>query len=255
MSTFKGKTIAITGAASGIGLATALKLASLGARLSLSDSNAQLLAELEAKLAATYGADNIHAQTVDVRDTAAVNAWIDAAVAKFGPLDGAANVAGVLGKQQNVATMAEIDDQDWEFVMSINAGGVMKSMRAQIPKLRDGGAIVNVTSVAGLVGFPLAAAYHASKHAVCGLTKVAAREFGSRNLRVNAVAPGPIETPLLRDAQGRLGKDLDDKPSFGTPIPRVGTTEDVASIITFLLGDESRFITGSVYPIDGGMVC
>ncbi|ROT34501.1 3-oxoacyl-reductase [Sodiomyces alkalinus F11] len=253
MNSIKGKVIALTGAASGIGRATAVQLASLGARLSLADANAKLLSEVEAELTAAHGAANIHAQAVDVRDSAAVNAWIDAAVAKFGPLDGAANAAGVLGTQQNVATMAEIDDQDWEFVMGVNAGGVMKCMRAQIPKLRDGGSIVNVASVAGLVGLPHAAAYHASKHAVCGLTKVAAKEFGARNLRVNAVAPGPIETPLLRDALGRL--DANATPNFSTPIQRAGTADEVASLIIFLLTDESRYISGSVFPIDGGMTC
>lgn len=189
MSSLKGKVIALTGAASGIGRATAIQLASHGARLSLADTNTKLLTELEAELAAKHGPDNIHIQTLDVRDTAAVNSWIESTVAKFGKLHGAANLAGVLGKQQNVAIMTEVDDADWELVMSVNAGGVMKCMRAQIPQLHDGGAIVNCSSVTGLVGLPKAAAYHASKHAVCGLTKVAAREFGHRGIRVNAVAP------------------------------------------------------------------
>ncbi|KAL9947557.1 hypothetical protein D7B24_006460 [Verticillium nonalfalfae] len=189
MSTIKGKAIAITGAASGIGRATATQLASLGARLSLADANASLLEEVRAELAEVAGPENIHSKQVDVRDRGAVECWIHEAADKFGQLDGAANLAGVIGKQQNIASIAEIDDDDWEFVMGVNIKGVLNSLRAQIPALKDGASVVNAASVAGIIGLPNSAAYVTSKHGVVGLTKTAAKELGSRHVRVNAVAP------------------------------------------------------------------
>ncbi|KAM0282138.1 hypothetical protein ACHAQH_003178 [Verticillium albo-atrum] len=252
MATIKGKVIAITGAASGIGRATATQLASLGALLSLADANASLLEEVRVELAAASGPDKIHVKQVDVRDRAAVEAWIKETVDKFGQLDGAANLAGVIGKQQNIASIADIDDDDWDFVMGVNVKGVLNSLRAQIPALKDGASVVNAASVAGLIGLPNSAAYVASKHGVVGLTKTAAKELGSRHVRVNAVAPGPIETPLLQTAVQRLG----DRPtSYSMALPRQGQPSEVAALIVFLLGDESKFITGSTYQVDGGLVC
>ncbi|CRK18143.1 hypothetical protein BN1708_012258 [Verticillium longisporum] len=252
MSTIKGKVIAITGAASGIGRATATQLASLGARLSLADANASLLEEVRAELAEVAGIENIHSKQVDVRDRGAVEGWINEAVDKFGQLDGAANLAGVIGKQQNIASIAEIDDDDWDFVIGVNIKGVLNSLRAQIPALKDGASVVNAASVAGIIGLPNSAAYVTSKHGVVGLTKTAAKELGSRHVRVNAVAPGPIETPLLKTSAQRLG----ERPtSYSMALPRQGQPSEVAALIVFLLGDESKFITGSVYQVDGGLVC
>ncbi|CRK21439.1 hypothetical protein BN1723_012382 [Verticillium longisporum] len=252
MSTIKGKAFAITGAASGIGRATATQLASLGARLSLADANASLLEEVRAELAEVAGPENIHSKQVDVRDRAAVEGWIHEAADEFGQLDGAANLAGVIGKQQNIASIAEIDDDDWDFVMGVNIKGVLNSLRAQIPALKDGASVVNAASMAGIIGLPNSAAYVTSKHGVVGLTKTAAKELGSRHVRVNAVAPGPIETPLLETSIQRRG----EKPtSYSMALPRQGQPNEVAALIVFLLGDESKFITGSVYQIDGGVVC
>ncbi|TEA11975.1 2,5-dichloro-2,5-cyclohexadiene-1,4-diol dehydrogenase [Colletotrichum sidae] len=254
MSSFKGKVIAITGAASGIGLSTAKSLAALGARVSLADVDGALLASEVAELVRSYGADAVYSKVVDVRDRKVVDAWIAETVDKFGPLDGAANCAGVLGRQGNRATVAEIDDDEWDFVMGVNARGVFNAMRAQIPALKDegsGASVVNVASVSGLYGLEFHGAYTASKHAVVGLSKSAAREFGRKGVRVNAVCPGPIDTPIL-------SKSLEFA-ATGAVLPppllgRIGQPEEVSSTVLFLLSDAASYITGQAMLVDGGML-
>lgn len=187
---FSGKAIALTGAASGIGLATTRHLAALGASLSLADMNGTALSALEADLARTYPKQTFHSAVVNVVDRAAVTTWLASATEVLGgALDGAVNLAGVIGKDINVAEVSSVDDDDWDFVMGVNLRGTLNCLRAEIPLVRDGGAIVNTASVAGLIGFVKNAAYVCSKHAVVGLTKTAAKELGGRGVRVNAIAP------------------------------------------------------------------
>lgn len=181
------KVIVITGAASGMGLETARLFASKGAKLSLADVQEKPLKEIEAELQKT-GAQ-VMSQVVDVSKRDQVESWIAATVEKFGKLDGAANLAGVIGRQNNIAPIEELDDDDWDFIFSVNTKGLMNCLRAEIPHFNNGGSIVNAASILGLIGSKKSAAYVASKHAAVGLTRAAAKELGARNIRVNCFCP------------------------------------------------------------------
>jgi len=183
----KDKVIVITGAASGMGLETARLFASKGAKLSLADVQEKPLKELEAEL--QQPGAQVMTQVVDVRDRKAVEAWIAATVEKFGKLDGAANLAGVIGKQANVGTIDELDDDDWDFVMGVNVVGLRNCLRAQVPHFNEGASIVNAASILGVIGATKNLAYCASKHAVVGMTRAAAKELGPKKIRVNCICP------------------------------------------------------------------
>jgi NAD(P)-dependent dehydrogenase (short-subunit alcohol dehydrogenase family) len=183
----KDKVIVITGAASGIGLETARLLASKGAKLSLADLQEIPLKELEAEL--KQAGTQVTAHIVDIRDRKAVEAWIAATISQFGKLDGAANLAGVIGKQSNAVEIADVDDDDWDFVMDVNVTGLRNCLRAQVPHFNEGAAIVNAASILGVIGAPKNLAYCASKHAVVGMTRAAAKELGPKKIRVNCICP------------------------------------------------------------------
>jgi NAD(P)-dependent dehydrogenase (short-subunit alcohol dehydrogenase family) len=183
----KDKVIVITGAASGMGLETARVLARKGAKLSLADVQEPLLKELESEL--QQAGAQVMTRVVDIRDRNAVEAWIAATVARFGKLDGAANLAGTIGKQANAVDIENVDDEDFDFVMAVNVGGLRNCLRAQIPHFNEGGSIVNASSILGVIGAPKNLAYSASKHAVVGMTRVAAKELGPRKIRVNCICP------------------------------------------------------------------
>ncbi|OWY49564.1 NAD(P)-binding protein [Alternaria alternata] len=192
----KDKVIAIIGAASGIGLETARLFASKGAKLALADVQEKPLKDLESELR-TAGAQ-VMIQVVDVSKRADVESWIANTVEKFGKLDGAANLAGVTGRQSAVANIEEVEDDDWEFIMGVNVTGLRNCLRAQVPHMKEGSSIVNAASILGLIGAPKQLAYCASKHAVVGMTRSAAKELGPKNIRVNCFCPGPVDTPMLR---------------------------------------------------------
>lgn len=187
----QGKVIAVTGAASGIGLAFAQIAAARGAKLSLADVSKEGLDKVAAELraTATAGADSVLAQVVDVRRMDQVQAWTDATVAQFGRLDGAANMAGVIPKDIGIHTLADQDLEQWDFVMAVNTTGLMHCLKAQTGVIADNGSIVNAASIAGVTGRAKNAAYSASKHAVVGLTRSACKEFGYRGVRVNCICP------------------------------------------------------------------
>jgi NAD(P)-dependent dehydrogenase (short-subunit alcohol dehydrogenase family) len=183
----KGKVIVITGAASGLGRETARVFASKGAKLSLADIQEKPLKDFEAELKQA-GAEVI-SQVVDVRKREDVNSWIAATVAKFGNLDGAANMASVLGPPRSMAKIEDTKDEDWDFVMGINVTGLRNCLQAQIPHFNTGGSIVNIASITGLKGAESQSAYSTSKHAVVGMTRSIAKELGPRNIRANCICP------------------------------------------------------------------
>ncbi|KAJ5814249.1 uncharacterized protein N7503_000999 [Penicillium pulvis] len=243
----KTQVFAITGAGQGIALATARLLASRGASVSLADMNPNTLAEVEKEF---QGNDwPILVTVVDVRKRKDVDDWISATVQKFGRLDGAANVAGIIGRQIFKAQVTEIEDDDWEMVMSVNVTGTMNSMRAELKHVVDGGSIVNISSQDGSRGVARCSAYCTSKHAVLALTRCAAREYGSRGIRVNTVGPGATKTPLFDSVvQG-------NPPPPAVALERYGEPEEIAYAIAWLLGPESKYTTGELFRIDGGEFC
>ncbi len=186
----EGKIIALTGAASGIGFATATLLASQGVHLSLADINEKQLEEAVQKIKASASlSSQIIYTTVDVRKDIEVNEWIAKTVDQLGRLDGAVNLAGVIPKCINKERVEDLNNDDWHFVIDVNLHGVMYCMRAQLQNMNNNGSIINAASICGTIGFPKNAAYTASKHAVIGLSRSAAKEVGDREIRINCIAP------------------------------------------------------------------
>ncbi|KAH7130649.1 hypothetical protein B0J11DRAFT_483394 [Dendryphion nanum] len=249
----RGQLFAITGAASGIGRATSQLLANNGALISLADMDREAVEQF-AKTLTNSGA-GVFWKHVDVRKRDEVDIWIRETVEHFGrPLDGAANLAGISG---HLSTVRNIDLADYESVFAVNVKGTFNSMSAELQYMRPakddvgGGSIVNAASITGLVGKPSCSVYCASKFAVIGITKAAAREEATTGIRVNAIAPGFVQTPLMEKLDAELGFELPNDAVLG----RRARPEEVAKLIQFLLSDDSSYTTGSVYGIDGGMLC
>ncbi|KAM5510010.1 hypothetical protein FOXYSP1_12976 [Fusarium oxysporum f. sp. phaseoli] len=245
MQDLKSKVIAVTGAASGIGLATAQLLFSVGAKLSLSDrSPIPLEQATQALLAAhpTRDKQDIMTAEVDVISSAQITSWIEETVKGFGRLDGAVNSAGISAVQMGKGKIRDLADDSWTLCMGINATGVFYSMRAELNAMINGGSIVNVASLAGLMAVPEAAEYSASKHAVVGLTKTGAREEGQF---------GTIDTAMTQSTPLEFIAFLKERVAK-QPISRQGRAEEVAALICFLLSESSSFITGQISRIDGG---
>jgi NAD(P)-dependent dehydrogenase (short-subunit alcohol dehydrogenase family) len=188
-TSIRGKVIVLTGAASGIGLSTAKLLASHGATLSLADNNPALLSSAVKEIIAANPNAHCFGTVVDVRSREQVDAWIATTVEKYGEIDGCGNIAGVIGKCQGSQRTWEITDEEYDFIMDVNVRGLMNCLRAQIPHVKQGGSIVNASSICGLVGLPACAVYCASKHAVIGMTRAAAKELGPKGTRVNCFNP------------------------------------------------------------------
>jgi NAD(P)-dependent dehydrogenase (short-subunit alcohol dehydrogenase family) len=241
MGEFDGKVAIVTGAASGIGRCTALMYARTGARVVVSDTNEVGAAET-VRLIREAGGEAVAVRT-DVSDPEACRTMVTRSVETFGRLDYACNNAGIGGEQ---APIADMSVDAWNQVIAVNLSSVFYSMKYEIPAMlrAGGGAIVNMASILGVVGFAGAAAYVAAKHGMLGLTKNAALEYATQGIRVNAVGPAFIRTPLIAG--------MEDAVLPLHPIGRLGTPEEVADLVVFLSSGRASFITGAYYPIDGG---
>ncbi|MFN8000551.1 MAG: SDR family oxidoreductase [Acidobacteriota bacterium] len=247
MSQFAGKVALVTGGNAGIGRATALEFARNGAKVVISGRREKEGNEVVAEIKAA-GGEAIFVKT-DVSKENEVKALIDQTLATFGRLDFAFNNAGV---EQNLTPLPEQTEETYDQIMDINVKGVWLSLKHQIPAMlkTGGGAIVNNSSVAGLVGMGMVPIYVASKHAVVGLTKSAALEYAKQNVRVNAVAPAAVETRMYQDFANT--PQMKQMLNAAHPVGRVGQPEEIASAVLWLCSDSASFVTGQTFPIDGG---
>ena len=246
---FAGRSVLVTGAARGIGRATAEQFAAEGARLTVNDVAAEPLAALERELAG--GGAEVEAVVADVADEAQVEGLVDAAVARFGGLDVAVANAGIIPLQ----TIDEATLEDWEQVMSIDARGMFLTCKHAIRAMHagGGGSIVCLSSISGLAGQSGQATYGPAKFVATGLTKHLAVEWAGRGIRVNAVAPGTILTDRVRELEHEPGgPEYLEAISAQHPIGRLGEPAEVARAILFLASDDASFVTGAVLPVDGG---
>ena len=246
MFNFSGKTAVVTGAASGIGEAIARELAACGAFVVVSDLREEDCAKTVASIHEDGG--KAAACAADVADPEAMEALVAFAEKETGALHLAVNNAGIGGAQ---APVGEYPLEAWKQVIDVNLNGVFYGLRYQIPAMEraGGGAIVNMASILGSVGFANSSAYVASKHALLGLTKTAPIEYATKRVRINAVGPAFIQTPLLTD---NLDQEMLDGLAGLHPMGRIGKPAEVSALTCFLLSDRASFVTGSYHLVDGG---
>lgn len=245
---FAGKVALVTGGASGIGRAAALGFAREGARVAVADVD-EPGGEETARLVAADGGDAVFTRT-DVSRAADVQTMVAVALQTYGRLDFAFNNAGVLGSG---AAMIDFTEDDWDEVMGVNLKGVWLCMKHEIPAMiqSGGGAIVNVSSVAGLVGSQHSPAYAASKHGVVGLSKTAALQYAPHNIRVNCICPAAVSSPMLETLVTR-NPQVGAKLKASQPNGRFASPAEIAEVAVWLCSDEASFVTGAALPVDGG---
>jgi 2-dehydro-3-deoxy-L-rhamnonate dehydrogenase (NAD+) len=241
-----GKVAVVTGGASGIGLACGHALARSGAAVCLWDLNAESLQTAAAELE-QYGRP-MRTAVVDVSDSDRVSEAMEAVVNDLGRVDVVVANAGIGGEQKSTA---EYSDASWHKVIGVNLDGVFYTQRAGIQAMRrnGGGSVINMASILGQVGFAMSSAYVAAKHGVLGMTKAAAWEHAADDVRVNAVGPGFIMTPLL---EANLDQPAIDFLASQHALQRMGRPEEVGELVAWLASDASSFVTGAYYPVDGG---
>lgn len=255
MGKFQNKVIVITGAAGGIGKVTAKKLADEGAKLALVDLNLDAVKEVAKEL--SLGEDRAIALQANVADEAQVKAYVEATVEKFGQIDCFFNNAGIEGTTKPIE---EYPVETFDLVYNVNIKGAFLGLKYVLPvmKKQGYGSIVNTASGAGLMASPGMVGYIMSKHALIGITRVAALEGAPHKVRVNAVAPGVINTRMMRQIEENTlpgaGQAAIDAFSQAVPIGRYGEPEEVANVVSFLLSDDASYVTQSIYTVDGGQL-
>ena len=243
---FENQVALVTGAGLGMGLATAKAFAEAGAAVVLADIDEDSVQFVVREL--TAAGHRALAVRCDVTDEASVAATVEQTVATFGRLDAAFNNAGV---QSPAVETADASGEEFERVNAINLRGVWNCMKHELRVMREqgGGAVVNNSSIGGLIGLPGRAIYHASKFGVIGLTRSAALEYAARGVRINAVCPGAIETPMVEDM---VAKGWITREDMVSPMGRLGRPEEVASAVLWLCSPGAGFVTGHALSIDGG---
>lgn len=242
---FLGKNIIVTGANGDLGLAIVQRLVSQGANvLAVAGSERR-----QSELRAISGAGAVEMFIADVSDAEQVHAYANRAFELWGEIDGLVNNAGI---QTAVRPIVDFPEEDFDRLMSVNVRSMFLGLKYVLPKMREGGSVVNMTSALGLVGGAGINAYVTSKHAIIGLTKTAALEQGTRGIRVNACAPGPIAGKMTFKLADQVFADSAKSFADSVPLGRHGTPEEVAGLVCFLLSEDSKYATGTTHSVDGG---
>lgn len=244
------KVTIVTGAAMGMGEATARLFAEAGAKVVVADFNEEKGQAVTDDIVKRGG--DAHFVRVDISNSSDVKNMVEKTVEKYGRLDGAVNNAAITPDDKSVA---EFDEDYWDKLMAVDLKGTALSMKyelQQMLKQGDGGSIVNISSVSGFRPQPQNIAYVAAKHGVVGMTKVAALEYGAENIRVNSVAPGAIDTPMLRGALEQFGHDADEYAPHLSLLNRFGQPEEIAQASLWLISDQSSYVTGTTIHADAG---